>query len=131
MSKFETWFETEIGRRWESLSPMELAQLAWEAALSSLGSRVDAGEPVAWLNHRACMEPFLDFAASAGTLWSEPLYRHPASPKGKSGSDALDGAALFALARKCAGSSHTLNCLTLNAADFDKLAAAISSKERS
>lgn len=32
-------------------------------------------EVIAWLNHRAMMEPFLDFAASAGTTRSDPLVR--------------------------------------------------------
>ncbi len=39
--------------------------------------------------------------------------------------EALKGPDLFALARKCAGSTHTMDCLTMNAADFDNLAAAL------
>lgn len=38
-------------------------------------------EPVAWINHYACMPPRIDSAATAGARRSEPLFAQPPAPR--------------------------------------------------
>jgi hypothetical protein len=48
----------------------------WAESLARFGTR-PAAEPLAWISHRACMPPVLDFAATPGALRVTPLYDHP------------------------------------------------------
>jgi len=106
----------------------------WLSPVPSPGSQVDEGNRLhAQIMNIPGLPERHDATFVLGYKQGHRDARHAAAelalaPKGTSGSDALDGTALFALARKCAGSSHTLNCLTLNADDFDKLAAAIAAQ---
>lgn len=42
---------------------------------------VPQAEPVAWINHYACMPPRIDSAATAGARRSEPLFAQPPAPR--------------------------------------------------
>jgi hypothetical protein len=64
--------------------------------------------PVAWISHRACMPPVVDFAATPGALRVTPLYEHPPAAEPKRMREAINEALMLLgpEAPECSGCAY-------------------------